>query len=147
MKPVEPVDSQDAITEAELENLPFVPYRDRTVALLRRYFRISLQVGRLPSLLGRELVPFRARVSGYGSSTFEDAVIFVHDIDRCLDELDPLEHDVIALVVLEQYTQFEAARILHNTERTICRSFPLALDHLSKILLEHRILLPLPEVG
>src|SRR4051812_24549712 len=30
------------------------PYRDRTVALLRKYARASVEVGRLPSLLGRE---------------------------------------------------------------------------------------------
>lgn len=30
-------------------------YRERTTALLRRYLRISIEVGRLPSLLGREL--------------------------------------------------------------------------------------------
>src|SRR5579872_4845068 len=29
-------------------------YRDRTVALLRRYMRLSIEVGRMPSLLGRE---------------------------------------------------------------------------------------------
>ena len=37
------------------------PYRRRTVALLRRYARASVEVGRLPSLLGREF--FRSRVS------------------------------------------------------------------------------------
>ena len=30
-------------------------YRERTIALLKRYLRISIEVGRLPSLLGREL--------------------------------------------------------------------------------------------
>jgi hypothetical protein len=29
-------------------------YRDRTVGLLRRYMRLSIEVGRMPSLLGRE---------------------------------------------------------------------------------------------
>ena len=29
-------------------------YRDRTTAMLRRYFRLSVELGRLPSLLGRE---------------------------------------------------------------------------------------------
>ncbi len=29
-------------------------YRDRTLALLKRYMRLSVEVGRLPSLLGRE---------------------------------------------------------------------------------------------
>jgi hypothetical protein len=36
-------------------------YRERTIALLRRYLRISIEVGRLPSLLGREL--FRSKVT------------------------------------------------------------------------------------
>src|SRR3977135_274471 len=56
------------------------PYRDRTVALLRLYARASVEVGRLPSLLGREC--FRARVSSYPMASFEDIVIFVHDMDK-----------------------------------------------------------------
>ena len=56
------------------------PYRDRTVALLRRYARASVEVGRLPSLLGREY--FRAKVSSYPMTSFEDIVIFVHDMDN-----------------------------------------------------------------
>jgi hypothetical protein len=50
-------------------------YRDRTIALLRRYFMLSIETGRLPSLLGREF--FRAKCSSYRLVTFEDAVIFV----------------------------------------------------------------------
>jgi hypothetical protein len=42
-------------------------YRDRTVGLLRRYMRLSVEVGRLPSLLGREF--FRTRVTSYRVST------------------------------------------------------------------------------
>jgi len=45
-------------------------YRERTIALLRRYLRISIEVGRLPSLLGREL--FRSKVTSYRMSSFED---------------------------------------------------------------------------
>ena len=41
--------------------------------------RLSVEVGRLPSVLGREF--FRARVSSYHVSTFEDTVIFVHDME------------------------------------------------------------------
>ena|SRR5437660_10757992 len=52
-------------TEAELWL-----YRDRTMGLLRRYRRISIEVGRLPSLLGREL--FRTRVSSYHVTSFEE---------------------------------------------------------------------------
>jgi hypothetical protein len=58
-------------------------YRQRTVALLRRYLRLSIEVVRTPSLLGREF--FRTRVTPYGASTFEDSVIFVHDVERNLE--------------------------------------------------------------
>jgi len=50
-------------------------YRGRTVAMLRRYMRYSIETGRLPSLLGREF--FRAKVTSYTVVTFEDRVIFV----------------------------------------------------------------------
>jgi hypothetical protein len=63
-------------------------YRERTVALLRRYLRISIEVGRLPSLLGREL--FRSKVTSYRMSSFEDGVIFVHDVEQAVDKLDLL---------------------------------------------------------
>ena len=55
-------------------------YRRRTVALLRRYFRASVEVGRLPSLLGREF--FRSRVTSYTMRNFEDVVIFVTDMEQ-----------------------------------------------------------------
>src|SRR5450755_2465766 len=57
-------------------------YRERTLGMLRRYQRLSVEVGRLPSLLGREF--FRTRVTSYHAGTFEDAVIFVHDVARGL---------------------------------------------------------------
>jgi len=117
-------------------------YRDRTVALLRRYLRLSLQVGRLPSLLGRGAL--RAHVSGYQATTFEDTVIFVHDVERCLEELPPLDKSLIALIALEERTQLEAARILGYAPRTVARNYPEALDRVSGMFLQRRILLALP---
>ena len=55
-------------------------YRERTVALLRRYSRISIEVGRLPSILGREL--FRSKVTSYRMSSFEDGVISCTTLSR-----------------------------------------------------------------
>src|ERR1017187_1765814 len=49
-------------------------YRGQTFALGRHFFEISSQVGRLPSLLGREF--FRARVSHRAIPSFEDQVVF-----------------------------------------------------------------------
>jgi len=117
-------------------------YRDRTVALLRRYLRLSLQVGRLPSLLGREAI--RAHVTCYRAATFEDAVIFVHDIERCLEGLPPFDKSLIALIVLQEHTQLEAAQILHCGQRTVARNFPEVLDRVSEVFLGRGILSPLP---
>ena len=113
-------------------------YRDRTLALLRRYERLSVETGRLPSVLGREF--FRAKVTSYRAATFEDVVIFVHDIERSLEKLDWFEQQVIARVVLQDYSQEEAAGILGCVDRTIRRVLPEALDRLSKIFLEGGIL-------
>ena len=117
-------------------------YRDRTVALLRRYMRLSIEVGRMPALLGREI--FRSRVTSYKASTFEDSVIFVHDIERSLEQLDDFDQQLIAKIVLQEYSKEEAGRILGCGYRTVERLFPEALDHVSEILLERQILTGLP---
>jgi DNA-directed RNA polymerase specialized sigma24 family protein len=109
-------------------------YRDRTVAMLRRYARASVEVGRLPSLLGREF--FRARVTSYSLQTFEDVVIFVHDVERILERLQPFQQRLIAMNVLEEYSQPEVARLLPCPLRTVERELPEALDALSRMFLE-----------
>jgi hypothetical protein len=53
-------------------------YRDRTLGLLYRYFKLSMEAGRLPSILGQEF--FRNQITSYSVSSFEDVVIFVHDV-------------------------------------------------------------------
>jgi DNA-directed RNA polymerase specialized sigma24 family protein len=118
-------------------------YRDRTVALLRRYMRLSIEVGRMPSLLGREF--FRARVTSYKASTFEDSVIFVHDVERSLEELNEFEKKLIAKIVLQQYSKEEAGRLLGCGYRTVERLFPETLDRVSEILLRREILSGLPK--
>ena len=110
------------------------PYRDRTVALLKRYARASVEVGRLPSLLGREC--FRARVSSYPMTSFEDIVIFVHDMDTALGRLNPFQQRLIAMSVLEEYSLTEVARLLPCPLRTVEREVPDALDVLSRAFLE-----------
>jgi hypothetical protein len=110
------------------------PYRDRTVALLKRYARASVEVGRLPSLLGREF--FRSRVTSYSMTTFEDVVIFVYDMEQALNKVGPLEKRLLAMHVLEEYTQGEIARLLGCTRRWIEFRIPEAIDELTRILLE-----------
>jgi hypothetical protein len=54
-------------------------YRKHTEAMLRRYLYASMQVGRSPSILGDPIG--RGWVSSRPVRTFEDAVIFVLDIE------------------------------------------------------------------
>jgi hypothetical protein len=117
-------------------------YRERTIALLRRYLRISIEVGRLPSLLGREL--FRSKVTSYRMSSFEDAVIFVHDVERALSQLDGFGKELIATVIFQEYTQDEAAEVLRCARRAVCREFPLAIDRINEMFLEGGLLNRLP---
>ena len=113
-------------------------YRQRTAALLHRYFRISLEIGRLPSVLGREF--FRARCNRRQNVSFEDAVIFVHDVEHCLEKLDVFSQEVLVWVLLQGYSQDEVSRLLGCARRTVSRHLPEALDRLSEILLEARLL-------
>jgi len=117
-------------------------YRDRTLGLLRRYLQLSIEVGRLPSLLGGEF--FRTQVTSYRATTFEDAVIFVHDVARGLKQLDEFDRKLIAKIVLQDYTQNETAHLLGCRRRTISRRFPEALDQLTDIFLKAGLLIRLP---
>jgi hypothetical protein len=121
-------------------------YRPRTTALLRRYLRYSIEVGRLPSILGREL--FRSKVTSYRMSSFEDAVIFVYDVERALARLKGFAQLLIATIIFQEYTQDEAAERLRCARRTICREFPEALDRVSEIFLQGGLLnrVPCPAV-
>ncbi len=113
-------------------------YRDRTVGLLLRFLHMSIEVGRLPSVLGREF--FRAHVTSYRVNTFEDAVIFVHDVEKSVQQLDTFSQELIARVILQEYTQEEAARLLGCARKTVSRCLPQALDMLSEIFLSRGIL-------
>ena len=117
-------------------------YRDRTTALLRRYLRLSVATGKMPAVLGHKQQFFRSRVTSYRMHSFEDVVIFVHDVERCLARLDEMSQQVIARVVLEEYTYDEAAVRMGCSRRTLARAVPFAVDSLSEILLRERLLEP-----
>ena len=119
-------------------NLAF--YRKYTHALLRRYVRMSLEAGRVPSMLGQEM--FRAKVTNYRVGSFEDVVIFLHDVDRCLEQLKPGQQELICRIALEEYTVLETAGMLRLDPETIARRYARALDCLTAIFLSVRILEP-----
>jgi hypothetical protein len=68
--------------------------------------------------------------------TFEDRVIFVHDMERCLEKLDEFSRQLIARHILQEHDQAATGRLLSCTERTVRTWTPIALDLLSEILLD-----------
>jgi hypothetical protein len=117
-------------------------YRGRTVGLLRRYMRFSIETGRLPSVIGREF--FRAKVTAYTATTFEDRVIFVRDVEKSLDRLEYWDQQLIARIILQEYNQEQAARILHWGLRSVERRLPQVLDLLSEDFLRVGLLAAQP---
>lgn len=113
-------------------------YRKHTENLLRRYLYASTQVGRAPSILGDPIG--RGWASSRPIRTFEDAVIFVLDIENCLSRLNILDRELLSRVVLQDYTQEETAMMLGIGMRTIGYRVPLALDRLTEILLNANLL-------
>jgi hypothetical protein len=105
-------------------------YRGRTIGLLRRYFRMSMELGRMPSVISRDF--FRAKVTSYRMTSFEDVVILVHDVERCILRLDEGSQHAIVRVILQEYTHDEAARLLHVPRRTLTDRVFSALDQLSE---------------
>jgi hypothetical protein len=116
-------------------------YRKYTEAMLRRYMRLSMEAGRAPSLLGREM--FRGKVTNYRVHGFDDVVIFVHDVEKCLAKLDEGQQYLIRRIALQEYTQGETAGMMGVGLRTIVRRYAEALDLLTKIFLERNLLEPL----
>jgi hypothetical protein len=113
-------------------------YRKHTESLLRRYLYASMQVGRAPNILGDPVA--RGWCSSRPIRTFEDAVIFVLDVEKCLNQLGSLDRMMLGRIVLQEYTQAEAASLLGMAVRTISYKFPLALDRLTEKLLESGLL-------
>ena len=116
----------------------FAFYRKHTENLLRRYLYASMQVGRSPNLLGESVG--RGWVSSRRVRTFEDAHIFVLDVERCLKKLTNLDRQMISRILLQEYTQAETAVLLGISVRTICIKLPQAIDRLTESLVESDLL-------
>jgi hypothetical protein len=134
--------SPELLPDSRPELLPEMAfYRKYTEALLRRYMRMSMSAGRVPSLMGREM--FRGQVSSCRVTSFEDVVIFCYDVEKCLKVLDGQERELIKRIALQSYSQGEAAGLLGISLRSCVRLYADALDKLTQVLLNSRLLKPL----
>jgi len=132
----EPV-RQEASASVPWVSLAF--YRKHTESMLRRYLYASMQVGRAPSILSDPVG--RGWASSRPIRTFEDAVIFVLDIEKCIQRLGSLDRQLLSRIVLQDYTQAEAATLLGMSVRTVGYKYPQALDRLTEQLLEAKLLI------
>ncbi|HEY5177915.1 MAG TPA: hypothetical protein VII95_20360 [Terriglobales bacterium] len=113
-------------------------YRGQTFAMVRHFFEISSQVGRLPSLLGREF--FRARVSHHAIPSFEDQVVFVRDVELCFARLSEPHAEMITLIGLYSFSRDEVAEMLRASKTWVNHRIAEALDALSEIFLQAGLL-------
>jgi hypothetical protein len=111
--------------------------RRSAVKVLHRYLKTSMLVGRAPCFLGNEV--FRGRVSSHRIPSFEDAVIFLFDVEKCLKQLDRFSQVVVAHIALEDYTPPEAAQLTGESERTIHRVYSAALERLAELFREYEV--------
>jgi predicted DNA-binding protein (UPF0251 family) len=81
-------------------------------------------------------------VTSYRVHSFEDVVIFCHDMERCLGKLAPLEQELIRRVTMQEYSQGEAAAAMGLGLRSVVRQYAAAVDRLTKMLLEAKLLEP-----
>jgi hypothetical protein len=115
-----------------------VCYRGQALAIVRHFFELTTQMGRLPSLLGREF--FRARVSHHAVPSFEDQIVFARDVELCLEKLSAEHFDVLTLVGLYNFSHEEVAQMLHRSRTVIRECFATGLDALAAIFLEAGLL-------
>jgi hypothetical protein len=115
-------------------------YRKYTEAMLRRYFRLSISAGRVPSLLGREL--FRGNVTSCKVASFEDVVVFCFDMEKLLGRLRPMDQRLIKRIAIQEYTQVETASMLRMSLRQCRREYGEAVNRMTEMLLEAGMLEP-----
>jgi hypothetical protein len=130
IKPVKPAPA------APIVSLGF--YRRHTEKMLRRYLYASMQVGRSPSIFDDPVS--RGWASSRPVRTFEDVVIFVLDMEKCLDQLNSLDRQLLSRIVLQEYTHAEVSTLLGMSTRSVCSRLPQAIDRLTEKLLDAGLL-------
>ncbi len=131
-----------AAPKAEPEPEPLITwafYRKHTQNLLQRYLYASLQVGRAPNILGEAVG--RGWISSRRIRTFEDALIFVLDVEKCINRLPTLDRQLINRILLQEHTYAETAILLRTSTRTIQSKLPEAIDRLTEDLVNSNLLI------
>lgn len=113
-------------------------YRKYTEAMLRRYLKLSMEAGRVPSLIGQDM--FRGNVSHCSISGFDDAVIFVEDVSKCLATLSAGERFLVRRIAIEGHTMAETAAMKGISLRYVLQRYTSAVDKLTGVFLKRKLL-------
>ena len=133
------LDNKPAPVEEESDPRPeMLCFRGQTLALIRHFFEISSQVGRVSSLLGREF--FRSRVSHHAIPSFEEQAVFVRDVELCLEQLTAERAEVLTLLGLYDYSCDEVSQMFQCSRTRVRQWFSEALDALSEVFLKAGLL-------
>ena len=136
---VEPAAPTDNLVQMPLRVQPQLAfYRVYTEAMLQRYFKMSFEAGRVSSLLGQDM--FKGRVSNCKVTGFDDVVIFVEDVNKCLAQLDPGQRLLIRRIALEGYTHSETAAMHGLALRTVYRKYEASVDRLTRFFLDRNLM-------
>jgi hypothetical protein len=88
--------------------------------------------------MGREF--FRARVSHHAIPSFEEQAVFVRDVELCIARLNAEQQEIMMIAGLYDFTHEEIAEMLHISKSAVNLWFAEALDALSEIFLEAKLL-------
>ncbi len=132
----------DPLLTEQMHNPDAPLYRSRTMALLNKYLRMSIELGHLPVLMGMQF--FRSHVSHYTTHSFEDTAIFVHDVEQALRALPKRHQEVITTLFFLQYTIEEAAPRMNVCPNTLHQWRTEAVDALTTVFLQRQLLKRLP---
>jgi len=108
--------------------------------VLARYLRCSVELGRLPTPLGKGLGFLRAKASSYKLSSFEDTMVFVVDVERSIKRLDEFEQVLVQRIALQAYTWEETAKLLRCAQSPVDERSPMALAKVSAMFLGNGML-------
>jgi DNA-directed RNA polymerase specialized sigma24 family protein len=101
-----------------------------------------MEAGKVPSLLGQEM--FRGHVTSYRVDSFEDVVIFLHDVEACLAKLNPEQQGLVSRIALQEFTVEETASRLGIRPKTVVRRYRQSIDRLTRVFLQVKMIEPQP---
>jgi hypothetical protein len=125
--------AKDEAERFDSERADLLFFRAQTVAIVRHFFEIASQIGRVPSILGREF--FRAKVSHHSIPSFEEQAVFVHDVEHALAALNDQDGELVALVGLFHYSLDDVAMMLGRSRSFVTQHFADSIDQLAETFL------------